>query len=372
MKPLNLLQFALFALVLTVFAGCSKNSSTSDTPDPVTELIAFCNESHDNGVWDYLRIRALELDDFPYDADHTEANAEKVTFYGSGDVTYSFEVKEVVPNPSGGVLSSSNKSYTGTLKESAFNKGKVNTLEIARSGSDWKILVNGADAETTGGNNNGGNNNGGTSGVWQRFNSPNGYNTDLAIGGIKGEPENRVYMCEHPGSPTAGLYKGYISGETITWDAVHGLPNAKFYERDGVMRLWFTVGAEDDAGRYKKGTWTNTCGALENSVKKIVVGYNNDDMQSYTVMSVTIEGVKCNPRQYSATLPLPDCTSGSYINTPTISGDYYNVSIVLGGNGVSGPYTTTFKSILYKSELTSDCNKLKIAYAGATWALAPL
>src|SRR5690606_37367674 len=73
-------------------------------------------------------------------------------------------------------------------------------------------------------------------GVWQRYGSPNGYNTDLAVGNIPGEPENRVYMCEHPGSPSAGLYKGYINGDIISWDALHGLPDAEFKEADGGER----------------------------------------------------------------------------------------------------------------------------------------
>ena len=98
-------------------------------------------------------------------------------------------------------------------------------------------------------------------GRWQRYGSPNGYNTDLAIGNINGEPANRVYMCEHPGSPTQGLYKGTIKGTTITWDAVYGLPNAKFsILGSGPDRtLYFGVGDISDAGKYRTGVWTNTC-----------------------------------------------------------------------------------------------------------------
>ncbi len=106
-------------------------------------------------------------------------------------------------------------------------------------------------------------------GVWQRYGSPNGYNTDLAVGNIPGEPSNRVYMCEHPGSPTAGLYKGFISGNIITWDASHGLPNAEFKEVGSERTLYFGVGNVADAGKYKKGVWTNTCGVLQYTPKNI-------------------------------------------------------------------------------------------------------
>lgn len=100
------------------------------------------------------------------------------------------------------------------------------------------------------------------SGLWQRYGSPKGYQTDLAIGGISGEPSNRVYMCEHPGSPSAGLYKGFIYGNIITWDAVYHLPNAEFAVMNGAMSLYFGVGLRTDAGKYKKGIWTNTCGTI--------------------------------------------------------------------------------------------------------------
>jgi hypothetical protein len=102
-------------------------------------------------------------------------------------------------------------------------------------------------------------------GIWQRYGSPKGYQTDLAVGNIPGESSNRVYMCERPGSPSAGLYKGYISGNIITWDAKYGLPNAEFKPIGNEMTLYFNVGLLSDAGKYKKGIWTNTCGPLSGS-----------------------------------------------------------------------------------------------------------
>jgi len=137
---------------------------------------------------------------------------------------------------------------------------------------------------------------GSPTGVWQRYNSPKGYKTDLAIGNIPGEPENRVYMCEHPGSPTSGLYKGYINGNTISWDPSHGLPDADFNEVGGGERtLYFGVGAVSDAGKYKKGVWTNTCGELKKTSKRIFYRWTED--------------LTCPPLNYSVVFKHPDLPS---------------------------------------------------------------
>lgn len=124
--------------------------------------------------------------------------------------------------------------------------------------SDFDILK----TKAAGGGGGSGTSNTSPRGRWERYGSPNGYKTDLAIGNIPGQPDNRVYMCEHPGSPSKGLYKGTITGNTITWDAVYGLPSAEFAkDKNGgnYYRLWFSVAAYADAGKYNVGTWTNTC-----------------------------------------------------------------------------------------------------------------
>lgn len=61
-------------------------------------------------------------------------------------------------------------------------------------------------------------------GRWERQVGSNGDYTEIAVGNITGEPSNRVYMCEKNGS-AAGLYKGYLNGSTITWDAEFGVPD---------------------------------------------------------------------------------------------------------------------------------------------------
>lgn len=168
----------------------------------------------------------------------------------------------------------------------------------------------------------------GTVGIWQRYGSPNGYNTDLAIGNIPGEPTNRVYMCEHPGSPSAGLYKGYINGNTISWDAVHGLPNADFNKIVDGRSLYFGVGAVSDAGKYRKGVWTNTCGELKYSPKRIFYRWTQSS--------------SCSGFNYNLSFNYPDLAStlvknqyygpiaaGTIEVTLYYNGDSYQYSVML-------------------------------------------
>lgn len=373
MKPIRFLHAAFIALIFLIVGGCDKSTTnTDDTSAKETEYIAFCDLVHNTDDGNYLDIAWFTFDGTVIDADKKENAAQKYSFTLDGDVTYSYQVREKISGQ-GGVISSTNKKYEGTLKESAFNETQLNRVEVVRDGSEWKLFVNGQDADVAGGGNNTS-----TEGVWLRYNSPNGYNTDLAIGGIPGEPANRVYMCEHPGSPSAGLYKGTISGEVITWDAVHGLPNAKFYERDGVMRLWFTVGPEDEAGRYKKGAWTNTCSMTASTGKKIAVGFNKSENQdvNLSINSIKIENVNCPITMLSASVPAPECTSGKFITPPTSSAnpDYYMVSITYSSLDLnSQPYTKTEQSIIYKTHLIDGCNKFKADNSGTgRWVLLPL
>ena len=303
---------------------------------------------------------------------------------GTGGVVYDLNVGDYVTDVQ--QLDENNSAYTTSFPQdnwSSTTRGTItyNTNSITFTPDPNFSLYDGEAYTmyrkgTSGGGTGGGNGNGGGSGnVWQRYNSPKGYNTDLAIGGIAGEPANRVYMCEHPGSPTAGLYKGYINGETITWDAVHGLPSAKFYERNGVMRLWFSVGPEDDAGMYKKGTWTNTCGKLENSVKKVLIVFKPEEHSSISVSSVKIEGINYAINYYSNNSSIPNCETGKTFLVPSSSSnqDYYKVSITYGGEGVNGFYTKTEESILMKSDLNGSCTRLEATSKNTgRWVLLPI
>lgn len=368
------LYLSLIALVFIALSGCSKEPSSTDDGDDTPskrkkiEFIAFCNALANNSDTYFLNIKDLKLNGGDYYANHQEAEAQdyKTIMFTEDDVTYSFKVME--QTFVGGIINTKSNTYTGSIDYDDLSETSLNKIEVVQDGSSWKLKTSNS------GSNGGGGNNGSKEGVWQRFNSPNGYQTDLAIGNIPGEPANRVYMCEHPGSPSAGLYKGYINGEIITWDAVHGIPDAKFYERDGVMRLWFTVGPEDDAGRYKKGTWTNTCGPLGGggvTNPKIAVGLDPAELTgSIAIVSVTIEGKVCPITQLSASMPAPDCINGKYITAPTSSDPVYlKVKITYSGNGINGPYTKTDESVLLKSELISSCNRYKITAPAGRWLL---
>ena len=175
----------------------------------------------------------------------------------------------------------------------------------------------------SGGSPSGGNSSGGSAyGVWQRYSS-NIYNTDLAVGNIPGEPSNRVYMCEHPGSPSAGLYKGYISGNIITWDASHGLPNAEFMEVGSERTLYFGVGDIADAGKYKKGIWTNTCGDLKYTPKNIYYRWTN-----------------------SSTCPMPSGYHFTY--------NYPDLPSTLTKNQLYGPIAAGYVEINFDTESTGN------------------
>ncbi len=370
MKSLKIFLLSIITFSLIGIAGCNKEPNVTsvnkdDEQLKTADFIVFCNEliNNDKGEVNVV-IDDFIIDGKEYNANVTETEAGTVPYrlVLTGDFEYSYKVLEQTVN--NGVIIDNKKTFTGTLYKADFSTTELNKIEIVRNNSGWSLKMKSTP-----------NNGGGSSGVWQRFGSPNGYQTDLAIGNISGEPANRVYMCEHPGSPSAGLYKGYINGETITWDAVHGMPNAKFYERDGVMRLWFSIGPEDDAGRYQPGAWTNTCGKLENSVKKILIVLNKSESPSLQVNSVTIEGVDCFINKYMDGEVIPDCQTGKTEYTPSSSANpgYYMVSITFSAEGINGPYTKTDQSVLHKSTLSNGCTRLRATNSTTgRWVLLPL
>lgn len=100
-------------------------------------------------------------------------------------------------------------------------------------------------------------------GTWVRILGSSGDETDLAIGNIPGESENRVYMCEWKGA--VGLYKGYITGNTIKWDASYGLPDAEVGLKDGKLSFVYPSVSYSIKTYYDKGSWSAHCGSLGNS-----------------------------------------------------------------------------------------------------------
>lgn len=97
-------------------------------------------------------------------------------------------------------------------------------------------------------------------GVWVRIVDSSGDETDIAIGGISGEPSNRVYMCEWKGN--VGLYKGYINGNTITWDSQYGLPNASAKKVGAKLEFYYPSVSNSLPTYYDSGSWSRHCGTL--------------------------------------------------------------------------------------------------------------
>ncbi len=92
-------------------------------------------------------------------------------------------------------------------------------------------------------------------GVWVRTNGPSGDETEIAIGGISGEPENRVYMCESVG--TTGLYKGYINGNTISWD--NGMADARVVLVGNQLEFDYPSLDYIIPTLYNRGSWSGDC-----------------------------------------------------------------------------------------------------------------
>lgn len=104
-------------------------------------------------------------------------------------------------------------------------------------------------------------------GIWVRTQGASGDETNIAIGGISGEPEDRVYMCEIKGN--VGLYKGYIDGNIITWDSEYGLPNASARMVGSQLEFYYPSLSFSLPTLYDSGSWSNNCGELNNTPKNI-------------------------------------------------------------------------------------------------------
>jgi hypothetical protein len=106
-----------------------------------------------------------------------------------------------------------------------------------------------------------GNGGGGSSfyGIWNRIVQSSGDRTDIAIGGITGEPANRVYMCELTGSTAAGFYKGTLNGNTIVWDSQYGIPNFVLTIVGSNMELNVPSCSTCITTTYVSGSWSGQC-----------------------------------------------------------------------------------------------------------------
>lgn len=205
-------------------------------------------------------------------------------------------------------------------------------------------------------------------GVWTRLPGPSGDRTDLAIGGIEGEPENRVYMCEKEGSSAAGLYKGVLNGNIIVWDADYGLPNTSIKRSGNQLEFDYSDCGECLVTYYEKGNWAGDCGQLENTSIKLAVGLNNSDNSSITIKSVTVDGYDVPLQLLNSTTTEPDCTSpyGTLTLHEPIQFDgsgngYYSVNVTYSAVGADGYYyTKTDTTTYFQYYFDIGCNKYQV------------
>jgi hypothetical protein len=206
-------------------------------------------------------------------------------------------------------------------------------------------------------------------GVWVRTEGASGDETDIAIGNIPGEPENRVYMCEYVGS--VGLYKGYLNGNTITCDNTYGLPDASVKRVGAQLELSYPSVSWSIPTLYNSGQWSSNCGPLENSSIKLAVGLNNSLNSSVTINSVSIDGYGVPLTLLNSGTTMPDCDSPNwYLTLPEPAqsneyGGYYLVNVTFTAEGLSGSYTETHTTVHYKHYFnTNSCNIYQVGTNG--------
>ncbi len=193
-------------------------------------------------------------------------------------------------------------------------------------------------------------------GTWVRLPGPSGDRTDLAIGGITGEPSNRVYMCEKRGSTAAGFYKGTYSNKAIVWDAVYGLPNFSVNIVDNELELDCNVCLPT---KYQKGAWSGECGPIVYATKNIAVGLINNDLTGITVKGLTIDNIITPLQLISGSVTSPDCSSGnSFIS---VNDDILQHQVITKWS-LNGGVDKESYIMIDKSVLTDGCNKFKFRY----------
>jgi hypothetical protein len=197
-------------------------------------------------------------------------------------------------------------------------------------------------------------------GTWVRLPGPSGDRTDLAIGGITGQPDNRVYMCEKKGSTVAGLYKGLYSNNTIIWDAEYGLPNFSVKLIGIELELDCSVCLPT---KYQQGTWSDECGPLTYPTKNIAVGLINNDIPGITITGLTIDGIITPLQLIEGSVTSPDCSSANGHVTVNSSKSQHLVIVQYLRNGVS--YENG--SMIYSPDLAVTCNQFKFRDNGVVF-----
>lgn len=216
--------------------------------------------------------------------------------------------------------------------------------------------------------------------VWVRLPGPSGDRTEIAIGGIKNEPANRVYMCEKKGSTAAGFYKGIISeNNVVKWDAEHGLPDAYFTFANGKLVFEYRINGSLPTN-YDKGSWSGECGPLENLPPTKLAVVLPSGLSGIT--GVSIDGKSVSLISLAAGAPRPDCSNpGTTFTLPRPSksnsnGAYYTVLVSDRTQSVDagGAYrTTTYETTFYSYYFTAGaCNTYKVEWGNMGYTLVPL
>lgn len=213
--------------------------------------------------------------------------------------------------------------------------------------------------------------------VWVRLPGPSGDRTEIAIGGIKNEPANRVYMCEKKGSTAAGFYKGTLTNNVVKWDAQYGLPDADFTLSGNRLVVQYQV-SYSLATSYDKGTWSGECGPLEYvPPTRLAVVL---PAGSSVVTGVTVDG-KSVPLSYlSPGAPVPDCSNASTTFTlpapsnQNSTGKYYSVKVTSRQAGADTIVrTTTHETTFYEWYFKKGaCNPYTVEWGNLGYTLAPL
>lgn len=215
--------------------------------------------------------------------------------------------------------------------------------------------------------------------VWERVLGASGNRTELAIGGITNEPDNRVYACEKRGSSVAGLYKGTISNNVVKWDAVYGMPDTRL-TISGNKLVWEYI---DVAGSlpttYERGHWSGECGPLEAvPPTKLVVVVPAD---ASAITGVTLDGQNVPLTRLTNGAPRPDCstsTSTLTLQPPARSnstGKYYTLlvnsrfeSVDAGGHMQNFTHETTWYEWYFKPGV---CNVFTVDWGPLGFTLVP-
>jgi hypothetical protein len=198
-----------------------------------------------------------------------------------------------------------------------------------------------------------------TTGIWNRVESQFGYETDVAYGGIKGQPADRVYMCEW-NSPSAGLYKGtLVDNSLIQWDSEYRLPDYEVvFLGGGRMTFVPQTGSNELLGKFAHGQWRTGSCDLEFKDGELV-----DTSRYAYVYAPTLHGVRLNSVTIGGVrMPITSTDASGCslaVKLPFTQGLYQlPMEFSYSGEGVNGPYTRTEQSAISKDSLVEGCNRL--------------